>query len=45
MARDELVDQDWVVPAVSAVEHVIGLSPAARRILEKVPDLGTMLHE
>jgi hypothetical protein len=35
----------WVVPAVSAVEHVIRLFAAVRRILEKMPDLAAMFHE
>jgi hypothetical protein len=33
------------VPAVSVVEHVIGLSPAAPRIPEEMPDLAAIFHE
>jgi integrase len=43
MARGELANGDWIIPAArmkAKLEHVVPLSPAAKAILEGVPKLG-----
>src|SRR5262249_22782738 len=44
MARDEVLpDGDWIIPAArmkAKREHVLPLSPAARAILDNLPNLG-----
>jgi integrase len=43
MTWDEIVGNDWVIPAVrmkGGLEHVVPLSPAARAVLDSLPRLG-----
>jgi integrase len=43
MTRDELLDDDWVIPAArmkAKLEHVVPVSPAAKAILDAMPNLG-----